>query len=452
MICKVKSTISSYNMLNNCSTVIVAVSGGADSMALLSILNCLKTKYNIEIIAAHVNHSLRGRESDRDELFVRDYCKDNSIELRVLKKDIKKISEEKGLGIEECARHVRYDFFNSICSSALIATAHTLNDRVETMLFNLARGSVLKGLCSIPPVRENIIRPIIDCTKQEVLDYCKEKDIYFVTDSSNDDIIYSRNRIRHRVIPELEKINSGLEISVSRCLNSINEDEDYLNSRALKLVDCSKLEIGYNAVALYNAHPSVRKRALVLIIKNKTFKAPLNHHVEAVDNLLIQGGKMQIISGLTIEVKDGELTFPTEKKPSEKWCIGINKAKGAAEYPYGTAEIEIVNRNYLECTQKINKDVLDNCFDYDKITDKLFLRSRVEGDRVLLKGRGCTKTLKKLFNESCIPVEERNKLAVMSDDNGILWIEGFGCSDRCRITENTENIMIVKIRRCSFEQ
>ncbi|NLB37098.1 MAG: tRNA lysidine(34) synthetase TilS [Clostridiales bacterium] len=445
MICKVISTIDKYKMLENCSCVIVAVSGGADSVALLSILNCLKSRYGIRVIAAHVNHCLRGEESDRDESFVRDFCNKNSIELHVLRKDIKKLAKQTGLGLEECGRNIRYEFFNSISYGALVATAHTLNDRVETMLFNLSRGSTLRGLCSIPAVRGNIIRPLIDCSREEIEEYCSNNKIQYVTDSTNTNTEFARNRIRHNVVSELKKINPALEAAVLRCITSISEDEDFLSITAEKLVTDSQRNDTFNINSIKNAHPSIRKRAIAQIIKDKTGKVSPKYQVEHVESLLFTGGKTQVITGAYLEVKGDTLSFPKDENKGEKWCLNVTGE--LLEFPYGTARFKVVNKKDLEYTKKINKDILDNCFDYDRINGKLHFRSRIEGDKVKLSGRGYTKSLRKLFNEYHVPVYERNKIAILADDSGILWIEGFGSAERCRVYDSTKKVMIVDIGR-----
>ena len=149
MIDKVISTVERYKMFESATTVVVALSGGADSMALLFILKSIKEKYGIELIAAHVNHCLRGDESDRDEKFVVEYCKNNNIKIEVKKINVGEIAQQTRESIEQCGRHIRYEYFNSLSKESVVATAHTLSDSLETILFNLARGTTLKGLCEI---------------------------------------------------------------------------------------------------------------------------------------------------------------------------------------------------------------------------------------------------------------------------------------------------------------
>ena len=160
--------------------------------------------------------SLKAQSADRDESFVREKCRAIGIECRVLNTDIPSIAKEKGLSLEECGRQVRYEFFNSLGDNVKIATAHNLSDRAETFLFNLTRGSTLRGLCSIPAVRDNVIRPLIGCTKDEINEFCKSNSIEYVTDETNSDVSYSRNRIRHNVVSQLCEINPSFEKNAAK--------------------------------------------------------------------------------------------------------------------------------------------------------------------------------------------------------------------------------------------
>ena len=246
---KVESTIDKYNMLNNVNAVIIGVSGGADSMALLKFFEGYSKKRNLNLIASHVNHCLRGEESDRDENFVREYCQKNEIKLEILRIDVSKIAEEKKKGIEECARKLRYDFFNELSAKydGKIATAHTLSDSVETMLLNLARGTGVAGLCGIPAKRDNIIRPLIALKRAETQRYCKENGISYVTDSTNLKREYTRNKIRLDVIPVLKQINPEFEAVVERTMSFLKYDDEYLNSVAKRFLNESYVSKGvYN--------------------------------------------------------------------------------------------------------------------------------------------------------------------------------------------------------------
>ncbi len=431
MIDKVKSVIDKYGMLTEGSTVVVGVSGGSDSMALLSILHSLKDEFGITLIAAHVNHGLRGESADRDEKFVSDFCFLKGIEFHSLKVDVAAIAKESGTGLEECGRRVRYDFFNSFGDDIIIATAHNLSDRAETFLFNFARGSSLRGLCSIPAVRGNIIRPLIDCTKDEINAFCKEKSIDYVTDETNSDVAYSRNRIRHNVVAELKKINPSFEKSVCRCINSLNEDEEFLASIAKDIAEKAKTDSGYLCSVILNSALPVMKRALVMIIEENSGITPENRSLEAIIDILGTEGKTQINGGITVRVRKGVLDFPDD-------------SAGLGEVEIDT---EIVNSKEINNLQNILKEHFEYYLDYDKIHGKVFVRCREAGDRITLVSRNCTKSLKKLFNELSVPPEKRESIAVVADDNGLLILEGIGVDRRAAVTAETEKILVVRIKR-----
>ncbi|MBQ2903967.1 MAG: tRNA lysidine(34) synthetase TilS [Clostridia bacterium] len=431
MINKVKAAIEKHGMLSEGATVVAAVSGGSDSMAMLFILNSIKAEYGISLIAAHVNHGIRGDSAERDELFVKEKCSEMGVECRVLRADVPSEAKKSGLGLEECGRKIRYEFFNSLGENVIIATAHNLSDRAETFLFNLTRGSTLRGLCSIPAVRGNIIRPLIGCTKDEINAFCDDNSIEYVTDETNTDVTYSRNRIRHNVISQLREINPSFEKNASRCIESLNEDEAFLSSLAGELVEKSKMRGGYSAETLLSSPAPVMKRALIMIAENEVGVTPEYRSLDNMVSLLKNGGAYQINGGVTVRVRKGILEFPSE-------------AEGLGDV---SLETEIVNIDETNNLQNFSKQDLEYFLDYDKIHGRISVRSREPGDKITLPARGCTKTLKKLFNELSVPPEKRDSFAVVSDDKGLLILEGIGVDSRAIVTKDTVRVMTVRIKR-----
>lgn len=423
-----------YNMPLFGRTVVVGVSGGADSMALLHVLLELKDEFAMNIIACHVNHGIRGETADRDEKFVVEACKRLGVDVRILRADVPGTAKKMHLGVEECGRRIRYDFFNSVADDVIIATAHTLSDRSETLLLNIARGASVKGLCSIPAVRGNIIRPLIDCTRAEIEKYCSDNSIEFVTDETNFEDIYSRNRIRLNVIPELKKLNPSLERAFMRLISNAEEENDFMNGFSREILGKVKLKNGYNARLLNDEHPAVRKRVIFEIINTETGVAPETVHVEQVDKIL-QGGRTEIIGDTVVEVKNGVMKINPQKEEIADWEFDFDSL--SAEIPFGKIRGEIIHRNNLSLKQSVHNKVLD----YDSIVGHCVLRNRRPGDKMKLAGSSCTKTLKKLFNEK--HVENRNCAAVLADEAGICWVQGLGCADRCKIKPETEKILII---------
>ena len=423
-----------YNMPLFGRTVAVGVSGGADSMALLHVLLELKDEFAMNIIACHVNHGIRGETADRDEKFVVEACKRLGVDVRILRADVPGTAKKMHLGIEECGRRIRYDFFNSVADDVIIATAHTLSDRSETLLLNIARGASVKGLCSIPAVRGNIVRPLIDCTRAEIEKYCSDNSIEFVTDETNFEDIYSRNRIRLNVIPELKKLNPSLERAFMRLISNAEEENDFMNGFSREILGKVELKNGYNARLLNDEHPAVRKRVIFEIINIETGIAPEAVHVEQVDKIL-QGGRTEIIGDTVVEVKNGVMKINPQKEEIADWEFDFDSL--SAEIPFGKIRGEIIHRNNLSLKQSVHNKVLD----YDSIVGHSVLRNRRPGDKMKLAGSSCTKTLKKLFNEKHI--ENRNCAAVLADEAGICWVQGLGCADRCKIKPETDKILII---------
>lgn len=434
MICKVKSALEKYSMHPEGKRVVVALSGGADSMALLTVLYRLRDEYGLTLEACHVNHGIRGDAAKRDEDFVKSYCEKLGIKLHLFSYDVPAVAQKQGIGLEECGRRLRYESFASL-GDCLVATAHTLSDRCETLLLNEVRGSSVKGLCSIPAVRGNIIRPLIDCTRSEIEDYCRDNSIPFVTDDTNFDDLYSRNRIRLNVIPELRKLNPSLEQAFQRLISCASEDEEYFERLTAEIVSEAEKANGYDAELISRQHTSVRKRVIAHIIKTQTGLNPERIHLKMVEDIL-EGGTVQIIGDTVVKVKNSALYINPKEETEEEW-----------EYDFSTLEVSLKNRkikatvfnkNDLPPKQFVHNKVLD----YDTVVGNCIIRNRRAGDRLRLAGSSCTKTLKKIFNEKHL--EGRNNLAVLCDDDGILWVEKIGCTDRAKITEKTVNILLIE--------
>lgn len=434
MICKVKNAIRRYNMPLTGRTVAVGVSGGADSMALLHVLLELRDEYNMNIIACHVNHGIRGETADRDEMFVIKECEKLGVEVNVLSADVPAGAERERLGVEEYGRKLRYEFFNSVADDVIIATAHTLSDRCETLIFNITRGTSVKGLCSIPAQRDNIVRPLIDCTRDEIEKYCADNSIEYITDETNFEDIYSRNRIRLNVIPELKKLNPSLEKSFFRLFCNAEEENDLISELSKQITDKAKKEDGYDAGLISCQHSAVAKRVIAEIITSETGLVPESIHILQVVDIL-GGGKTEIIGNTVVEVCNGVLRINPKAEIISAWEFDFTSF--FAETPSGIVKAQILHKNKLPLKQFVHNKVLD----YDSICGGLIIRNRRPCDKIKLAGSSCTKTLKKLFSEKHL--ENRNNIPVLADELGVCWVQGLGCADRCKIKENTEKILFI---------
>ncbi|MBQ7294903.1 MAG: tRNA lysidine(34) synthetase TilS [Clostridia bacterium] len=434
MICKVKNTIEKHRMLENIKSVAVGVSGGADSMCLLHLLSRLKEEYGIIIKAVHLNHGIRGNEALRDENAVKEFCQKNDIELLVFHRDIPYLAKEKGLGEEECGRIIRYECFKQ-AQCDVIATAHTLSDSIETMLFNLLRGTGTKGLCGIPPVRKgNIIRPLIGCTREEIEAYCEENAVSYVTDSTNLTDEYKRNFIRHNIVPLFSEINENYTQNISSAMEILRCENGYIENMAEELLLKSECDGGYKAEFFRAAHQSVRKRAIAKLLNEKMSKSTERRHIDLADKLVIEGnGKIELSKDLYISLSGDIISFQRAKQRTEDWSCDL--ADNRFVTPYGTYSL----------TKGTLADIKDrNSIDEDKLSGVLTMTSRRQGDSFYSRKRKNTKSLKKLFNEDKIPEERRGKTAVLRNDDKLVWLEGYGTDGKYLPDEKTNNVLIIK--------
>lgn len=444
MVEKVKSTIEKHKLINDIKPLIVAVSGGADSMVMLDVLLRLQADYGYEIKVAHVNHLIRGAEADRDQEAVVSFCKKHGLDLALLKCDIPALASYLNIGIEECGRQVRYDFFKKLAPDSLIATAHTLNDSIETTVFNLVRGTGLTGLCGIKAKNNELIRPLIECSREEVEAYAGENDILYYDDSSNLETDYTRNYIRHNVVSSFSHINEKYERSFKRLFVNLSEDEALLNELTEDLLNKSRVTSGYKADVLLKAPSSLLSRALINILEKYTGVAPEQKHVERLKLLLRESGDYQFRNTVTLRCRDNLLFVAPSPYVNLSWKI--EDVGNRVEVNSKIYEFSIINRIDFERLIIVNNTTLENCLDYDNIKGKFSLRSRQVGDYFALPLRGCGKSVKKLFNEAKIPPELRDKVAILADDTGPVWIEGFGPSANCAISDISKKILLVKIR------
>lgn len=447
---KIKRAIDSWNMLPQGCTVIVGLSGGADSLTLAHFLLKYGISRDIHIIAAHINHGLRGEEAENDERSVVNWCKRNAVELKILHADIRTLAVERSLGLEECGRNVRYDFFRSLCTgNAKIATAHTLSDSVETVLLNLTKGAGTRGLRGIPPVRGNIIRPLIAITRAEVEMYCAHYGLQYVTDSSNLSQDYDRNKIRHSVIPVLREMNPAFESAVLAMTGCLTEDEDCLRALAEQLLAKAKCTGGYHIAVLQSAPKAILVRAVAIAV-NQVLKVRLeNRHMTAVADIICAGiGSVTVAGGIQCTAQ-GNTLFIQEKAKSKNvlWSVPLTSCE--TRLPDGRTLVltKLTNKEF-ENKDKFNNLLFINLINYDTIQDITSIRNRRNGDVFRPAGRSVTKSLKKLFNEAKVEPLLRDNVAMLESGGKIIWIDGFGASQEACVTKDTHHIAEINIKEC----
>ena len=393
MLNKLLAFVRQHRLIESGDRITCAVSGGADSVALLFALYLLKDKLQIQLAAAHFNHHLRGAESDRDEAFVREFCHRYDIPLTVGGGSV--IPGKKGL--EAAARDARYAFLRGIPGK--IATAHTADDNAETVLMHLVRGTGLKGLGGITPVNGTVIRPMLSVTRQDVEDFCGEWCLDYITDSSNEGDDFLRNRLRHHVMPLLKQENPRLAENTSAMALRLRQDEDCLS----ELSQLSEMHVE----TLRSMHPALRKRALERFLKRSGVREPEASHIAQAESLVFSGKPSAFarFPGNVVIARDyGILTVRSESETPEPVLLPVP----------GT----VTWGGYTICVSEDGEGLPVRC------DGPMTVRSRLSGDSIRLSGG--TKSLKKLFIDQKIPAAERHRIPVIADRRGVLAVHGFG--------------------------
>lgn len=443
---KILTTIQKYRMLEPGGSVVAGVSGGADSMCLLHFLCLLRKDWSLTVIAAHVNHGLRGEEAKRDEEFVRSWCAGHNVPFEVLHADVGALAKERGQGTEACGRDVRYRFFSELAEKhgARAATAHTASDNAETVLFHLIRGTGMRGLCGIAPVRGNIIRPLIETAREEVEAYCRENHVPYLTDSTNLSDDYTRNRLRHHLVPLCSEINPGFERAVLRLSETLSQDAAYLTGQAQAALDNARLANGtYSGPALAALPLPVLSRAVMLCAQAFSCRCLEQKHIKAVCNAIYKGnGACDLPCGLYAAVSQGMFRIAVKEKPAEKWEIPLNDAVSLTKYNKKLC-VTVCSKMEYDKKTKFNKKLLNNAIDYAIIDRHPAFRTRREGDTFSPSGKNGTKTVKKLFNEYKIPREQRGKILLLAQGSEVLWIDGLGVSKHAAVSDKTQRVLII---------
>lgn len=430
---KALETIRQYRMLERGDRVVVGVSGGADSVALLSLLCALREEYALHLTVCHINHNLRGAESLRDEQFVRALCTRLGVECRVCSEDVAALAQRQGLSVEEAARGLRYRFFAETAGEgAKIATAHTAGDNAETMLLNLTRGSGLRGLCGIPPVRDNIIRPLIACTRAETEGWCRQNGLDWMEDSTNAADDYTRNRLRHHVVPVLRQQNPRLDEALAETAARLRRDADLLDALAAQAAQQLSAPDGSLDRAGFLARPRPLQDRILLGLMSG--HAQPNARLAGLCLALARrgGGSQQLAEGVFFRADQSRLWVERKVPPAptgEALVLPPMKVGESRTLCLGGRRVCLSLQTQQASSQNVYNFPLKNCLCYDKIQNTLVLRTRRTGDRITLARRGVSKTLKKLFCEEKVPQQEREHRLVLADQSGrVFWAEGIGCA------------------------
>ena len=462
----VRKTIGSNAMLENGDHLLVALSGGPDSVALLRVLVILSNEYGLRLTAAHLNHSLRGAEADRDEDFVRCLSAETGIDCVFRTVDIRSLHAGQGRSLEDVARQERYRFLEDAavsCGARKIATGHHRSDQAETVLINLIRGSGSEGLKGILPVRDGrIIRPLLDVGKSEILAFLKQEGITYVSDSSNTTRCFLRNRIRNDLIPELIRTyNPRLIDGLCQTADIMRRDDEYLQEVVRKILSdwgivSGRKEVRLPLVPFYDLHAALQRRVIKTLLEGcaEGGNGIGYRHIDAVLHLVHTPRRLAALDlpgGVQI------------KKTGNALCIGRKpichrgngkRAHGALAYgfewevkvpgmvsPPESGKSILFGFVEIPSADEMKERPQTAFMDYDRICPPLTLRNIRPGDRMVFMGMSGAKKVHDYFIDRKISRTMRNRIPLLTDAESVIWIAGERISERVKVTALTKRVL-----------
>ncbi len=453
----VEATIRRHHMLENSDTVLVGLSGGPDSVALLHCLAALRADWSLRLVTAHINHQLRGDTAVEEAAFVEKLSSTLEIPCRVLSKDVKAYATGHRLSLQEAAREVRYAFYDEVAAESgaqKIALGHHANDNAESILINLLRGTGPKGLAGIPPVRGGrIIRPLIDLEKKDILQFLAQHGLEYVLDDSNRDPKYLRNRIRLELLPFLEnRFDAKVVSPLTRLASIVRAEEAYWEEHVQgifnNLVLCQKADrITLSVPALASLHRALLRRLIrhTLSLLQGDLKRLGHQHVDAVVHLVtrpIPSGWQDLPHGVGV-LRDGrEITFlvgQQDEIPSFEYDI---KSPGTTLI----REIDTLLKLSVLGTDGIPVELRGSCpttafFDLDAVSFPLCLRSFRKGDRFVPLGMSGSQKVKDFFINHKVPRSKRRRSPMVLSRGKIVWVGGHRIHDAVKVTERTKQVL-----------
>ncbi len=441
---KVFVYIEKYRMIEAGSQAVAGVSGGADSVCLLFLLMEYQKRVPFSLRAVHVNHHVRGEEAVRDQEFTRRLCESLGVPLDLYDYDVPRMAETEHLSCEEAGREARRRaFYRTACrwerpDQVRIALAHHENDQAETVLHNLVRGAGLAGLAGIRPVhrtgRGMYIRPLLCISREETENYLIQRGIPWVTDSTNEEEVYTRNKIRREILPALMQINSGAVKNIAAAAGRVLEAEDYLS------------ELTQKAVEKYTA-----KEGSVWILSRDLFEEPMLLQKRVVKNVLeAAAGKKKDLSSAHMEAVLELAKGRTGASASLIYGLRAQQVYGDIHITRGEQEkkdlLELEFRVFPYENQQIPEKTYTKWFDYDKIKNGLAVRRRLPGDYLMISRDGGTKKLKDYFIDCKVPRRERDNVTLLADGSHVLWAVGYRISEYYKVTSQTKKVIKVQVK------
>ncbi|KXG74526.1 tRNA(Ile)-lysidine synthase [Fervidicola ferrireducens] len=453
-----KRTVLKYRMIKNGDRVLVGVSGGPDSVCLLHLLLRFKDEFGVNLAVAHLNHSFRGREADEDEAFVKDLARKWDLPFYAEKIDVPAYIRETGLSPEDAARRVRYAFFERVrekIKASRIALAHNSNDREETILMNIFRGSGIEGLVGIEPVRDHYIRPLIEVERDAIEEYLRKEGIPYRIDSTNLQTIYFRNKIRLELIPLIKRdYCPHLSAALKRLSEIASLDVSFLEelSREAYSNTAKRVPGGVmiNLEKFGEMHDSLKfrvvRKAVEEILGNlQDFEY---RHAKMLVEFIKEkptGSKLNLPHGLVGE-KSYEYFYIYGKAPPEAKSFYYElPVPGEVEIPEAGA---VIAARIAEVKEGFSLKKSPNLayLDYDRIKDQLAVRNRRPGDRFIPFGSGFSKKLQDFFVDNKIPARERDRVPLVVSGDQILWVCGMRIDERFKVTDKTKKVLVLEMK------
>ncbi|WIF95661.1 tRNA lysidine(34) synthetase TilS [Caminicella sporogenes] len=457
MIEKFLNTVNKYNLIEKGEKIVIGVSGGPDSICLLHLLWRIRNEYDLKLFVVHLNHQFRGSEAEEDAEYVKKFSDNLGIKPYIFSIDIASYSKKKGITFEEAGREWRYRLFDDVAKkegASKIAIAQNKNDQAETILMRLMRGAGLEGLTAIDYKRnEKIIRPLLNITRREIENYCLYYKLNPRIDKTNLETIYTRNKIRLELIPYIEKnFNSNIIDTLCRTADILRDDRDYLNKMTNEIFN-EISQICNNGISLdtnkfRTLHISMQRRVIRKAIEK--LKGNLKEiglvHIEKVIELVKNykvGLRSDLPGHIIVELGYNSINV---KKQNEK----IQSRLGEFEYSIKIGEsVYIKELNSIVESSIISKE--DICFcgknmifiDMDKVKGDLIIRNRKNGDRFVPLGMKGSKKLKDFFIDKKVPKDYRDRIPIVCDEQGIIWVVGYRMSEKYKI--NSDTVKVIKL-------
>ncbi|MEW6081771.1 MAG: tRNA lysidine(34) synthetase TilS [Bacillota bacterium] len=464
---EVKRTVDSHRMLETGTAVVVGVSGGPDSVALLHVLASLREQYDLSLHTAHLNHLMRGEEAKEDANYVRHLATSLGAGFTACERDIRRMARDEGLSEEQVGRRERYKMYLEVAASlgaSRVALGHNRDDQAETVLMRFLRGAGVEGLSGIPPARDlapgvRVIRPLINVPRHEIQAYCRLNGLATRFDSTNLDPGYLRNRLRHEILPFLEKeLNPGLRQVLARTAEVCREDADYLGRRAEEALSRVMLEPGddelrLSAGDLREMMPALRRRVLRAAIEEACggLQGICFSHIADIDRLITLGGtgqRLHLPGGVTASLDYGDLTLAPGRGAFAPPFSREVKVPGVTFLP----EVDYVIETSVADRESVRAEMerawsanvaFRSYFDYNKVVLPLRARSRLPGDSFRPLGLGGTKKVKDFFISEKVPRNLRGRVPLLVSGEEIAWIVGLRLSEVFKVTGNTKTVLIV---------